>query len=467
MKKTIGIVITDGVGYRNFILSDFILEAKKNFQEVVIFSCIPTHVYDLNFDNVKIIELDIFEENYLNWLFRKTKEVAHLQLHKDKNFGIYDNLSFNSSKSKNIRGYSTRLIYAITNYLNSENWINRFYQLQCLSFKKKSTVKGYKKLFEKEKIDLLFFSHQRPIFIAPLVFQAKKLKIPTVSFIFSWDNIASKGRMAADFDYFLVWSDLMKKELMEFYPKITSESIEVVGTPQFEPYVLDRYYISKEEFFKKFNLDQTKKTICFSCGDITTSKNDELYIETIADFITSGSIESVNFIVRTSPAEDPIRFKAIADKYTTIIWNYPKWELTRNNHPELWSQRVPQKDDLIDLRALICYSDLNINMLSTMSLDFITFDKPIINTVFGSKDNGLYDDQRFLEYKHIKYLVESSATDIVKTKDELLKAIMSNLKNPEQKEIERKKLFFLEISKSLEETSRRILLTLTKIQKGS
>ena len=70
-----------------------------------------------------------------------------------------------------------------------------------------------------------------------------------------------------------------------------------------------------------------------------------------------------------------------------------------------------------------------------MSLDFITFDKPIINPVFGSKDNGLYDDQRFLEYKHIKYLVESSATDIVKTKDELLKAILSNLKNPKQKEI--------------------------------
>jgi hypothetical protein len=40
-------------------------------------------------------------------------------------------------------------------------------------------------------------------------------------------------------------------------------------------------------------------------------------------------------------------------------------------------------------------SDLNINMLSTMSLDFIQFDKPVINTVFGSATNGLYDDQRF------------------------------------------------------------------------
>ena len=39
--KKLGVVITDGVGYRNFILSDFIAEAKQCFEEVIIYSCLP------------------------------------------------------------------------------------------------------------------------------------------------------------------------------------------------------------------------------------------------------------------------------------------------------------------------------------------------------------------------------------------------------------------------------------------
>lgn len=35
--KNLGVVITDGVGFRNFILTDFIKEAKTNFDEVIIF----------------------------------------------------------------------------------------------------------------------------------------------------------------------------------------------------------------------------------------------------------------------------------------------------------------------------------------------------------------------------------------------------------------------------------------------
>ena len=89
--KNLGVVITDGVGFRNFILTNFIKELKANFDNVVIFSCLPKIVYDeLNLD-CEIIELEVFNENFENWFFRKTKEVAHLQLHKKNNFGITKN----------------------------------------------------------------------------------------------------------------------------------------------------------------------------------------------------------------------------------------------------------------------------------------------------------------------------------------------------------------------------------------
>ena len=45
MPKKLGIVITDGVGFRNFILSNFLMEAQATFTEVVIYSCLPKNVY--------------------------------------------------------------------------------------------------------------------------------------------------------------------------------------------------------------------------------------------------------------------------------------------------------------------------------------------------------------------------------------------------------------------------------------
>jgi hypothetical protein len=460
--KKLGIVITDGVGFRNFILSDFLSEAEQQFDEVVILSCLPASVYEGFLHKTKVIELAVFEEKFQTWFFRKAKEVAHLQLHKKDNFGITDNLNANRSKTKTSRGYATRFIFKWTSLFHSESNIQTYNKLQQQTFKNNPIVRDYKTLLEKEQFDMLFFTHQRPPFIAPLVYQAEQLRIKTTSFIFSWDNLASKGRMAANFNYYLVWSDLMKQELLHFYKKVKKQSIEVVGTPQFEPYVLERYKTLKKDFYLKFNLDSNKKTICFSCGDISTSKNDELYISTIADAIQKNKIQNVNLLVRTSPAEDPIRFESLVTKYPFIKWNYPKWHLARKGHQEEWSQRIPSKEDIIDLRSILEFSDLNVNMLSTMSLDFMQFDKPVINPVFGNNENKLYNDQRFLEYPHIKNVVNSNATRIVEDKQALIDAINLYLEYPETDAENRKQLIQMQIGKPLEGTSKRIATILRK-----
>ncbi|WP_418263866.1 hypothetical protein [Flavobacterium faecale] len=460
--KKLGIVITDGVGFRNFVLSDFLAEADKIFDEVVILSCLPKEVYSGFLSKNRVIELAVFEEKFPTWFFRKAKELAHLQKHKNNNFGIQDSLRINDTQSKTSRGYATRFLFKLTYGLHSEKWIQRFEALQQLSFKKHSITQQYKELVLKEKFDLLFFTHQRPPFIAPLVYQGKQLKIKTASFIFSWDNLASKGRMASDFDYYLVWSELMKSELLQFYSSIKASNIEVVGTPQFEPYVLERYKTTRAHFYSKFDVNSSQKTICFSCGDISTSKNDELYIETIATAIVEEKIKNVNFIVRTSPAEDPVRFSAFAEKFPFIKWNFPKWILSRQGHQEAWSQRIPTTEDIIDLRSLLEYSDININMLSTMSLDFMQFDKPVINTVFGHSKNGLYDDQRFLKYAHIMNVVDTKATKIVKNAEELITAINLYLDNSNLDSENRKQLVQLQLSKPLVGTGKRIAETLQK-----
>ena len=188
-------------------------------------------------------------------------------------------------------------------------------------------------------------------------------------------------------------------------------------------------------------------------------------IAAIAKAICTNKINiDTQLIVRTSPAEDDARFKEIRTQYPEIIWNVPQWILTRENHIESWSQRIPSQEDIIDLRSLLENVDLNINMCSTMSLDFMLFDKPVINTVFGNLENGLYNDQRFLNYDHFKKVVESGAVTIAKDETELIEQINNALQNPTAQSEQRKAMIKLQISKPLEGTSIRIATELANLE---
>lgn len=461
--RTLGVVITDGVGYRNFILSDFIVEAKQCFDEVIIYSCLPKTVYkNLNL-NCGIVELAVFEEKFHTWFFRKLKEIAHLQLHRSNNFGIRDNFNSNISKAKIPRGYATRFVYKMTQSLHSEKWILRFYKLQQKTLSSNEITKKYIQLLKEDAITMLFFTHQRPPFIAPLLYAAEKTEIKTGTFIFSWDNLASKSRMVGNFDYYLVWSNLMKKELLHFYTSVKENQVRVVGTPQFEPYVMDKYGYDKSHLINKFKINSNLPIILFTCND-ASSKNDPIYLELLAEFIKSSKlIKEVTVIVRTSPAEEPIRFKNIAEKYPFLFWNFPDWKITREGHQEAWTQRVPSVEDLNDLKSLLNHCDFNINVLSTITLDAFIFDKPVINPVFGNNQNILFNDQKFLEYAHLEKLVESNSTIIVKNETQFLEAINKLLSLQDNKKNEREKFLNLQISEPLKGTSKRIALTLMDI----
>lgn len=461
--KKLGIVITDGVGFRNFMLSNFMEEVSQQFDAVVIYSGLPKSAYQAKLpSNIVIKELEVFTESKLTWFFRKWKEVAHLQKHQSF-YGMKDNLVSGYPKNNSPRSLLVKGIYFFTRYIHSDASISVAEKWQFLSFFNHRITQSYLKLLKEDMPSHVFFTHQRPPFLAPFLVAAKQLKLPISTFIFSWDNLASKGRMLGTFDHFLVWSDLMMNELLYFYPRAKKENVKVVGTPQFEPYVMPKYETTKEDFCKKFQLNKQKQVICYSCADVSIGKNDPVVIKAIANAIRSKDIErEVQLLVRTSPAEDDARFKAIRSAFPEIRWNVPKWTLTRKNHAESWSQRVPNEEDLKDLRALLEYADLNVNMCSTMSLDFMLFDKPVINTVFGNENNGLYNDQRFLNYGHYKKVAESGAVTIAKNERELIAQINGALANPTQRTTQRKAMIALQISKDLKGTSKRIAEILRK-----
>lgn len=455
--KKLGIVITDGVGYRNFIMSNFMEEAVPQMDQIIIYSGLPASIYSIDqWPNVTVHELDVYHEGPISFIFRKWKEIAHMEKSKH-NFGMTDNNRTNYPKSNSLKNLIVKFFYIVSRVYSSNATILFAEKLQFLAFSKHKITRSYIELLKKDQPNLVFFTHQRPSYLAPFLYAAQRVKIPTCSFIFSWDNLASKGRMLGTFDYFLVWSQLMKDELIQFYPNTNPEGVKIVGTPQFEPYFLSQYQTDRASFLNRFQLDESKKIICFSCADKSIGGNDPLVIQMIAEAIRQEKLAvSAQLIVRTSPAEEPTRFEAIRKAYPEIKWNYPHWIQTRSNHDQMWSQRIPAVEDIFDLRAIIEHSDINVNMLSTMSLDFMLFGKPVINTVLGTETNGLYNDSRFLKYAHIKTVLDCQATQIARNETDLIAALNRYLSHPEYDAAAREKLIEIEVCKPIAGISKRI-----------
>jgi len=99
----------------------------------------------------------------------------------------------------------------------------------------------------KEKPDFIFCTNQRPSQAIAPILAAQDLGIPTATFIFSWDNLP-KATTLVETDYYFVWSEHMKKEVLMYCPYVPAEKILVTGTPQFESHFDSNLLQTKEAF---------------------------------------------------------------------------------------------------------------------------------------------------------------------------------------------------------------------------
>src|SRR5205085_1524578 len=87
-----------------------------------------------------------------------------------------------------------------------------------LGAQEKSTTQWIQ-FFKSRKPDIVFnTSHSHARNALPCVYAAGKLKIKTCTFLFSWDNLTSQGRVTPRYDYYLSWNNKIKEDFKRIYP---------------------------------------------------------------------------------------------------------------------------------------------------------------------------------------------------------------------------------------------------------
>lgn len=401
MKKNnkIFILLPDGVGLRNFAYSDFYsIGLQKDF-EIKYWNATPFNLSELGFKELKIKHS---KSHPLTEIYKNARKQIELNLFiKKTNDKVYDSYRFPFVYNTLKKGIKSFITKSVTFTHSTAVGLNRVRAKIKSNERKTLYYRQCLETLEKEKPVMVFCTNQRPMTaIAPLL-AAQDLGIPTATFIFSWDNLP-KATMVVETDYYYVWSDLMKDELLFYYPYVQKEQIFVTGTPQFEFHFDKSKILSKEDFFKQHSLDFEKKYICFSGDDITTSPDDPSYLEdaamAIRDLNKKG--HKLGLIFRRCPVDFSDRYDVVLAKYTDIIVPVdPLWKPLSS----FWNTILPTKEDDSLLSNLAEHCELVINLGSSMVFDFICHEKRCAYFRYNQKVQKDKNWDLFKCYKYVHF----------------------------------------------------------------
>ena len=453
------LVIPDGVGVRNFVLGSFLPRLSEVFRVDIVHAIpdgiLPQYLDTAPPERVRWHALGPYTEAPLAATLRYSLSYAQM------NWVGTNSMRFNATRP--IRGsWRTRAMHRAARIVGKAaafpGAIRQLEAAHCRAVARAPRRVADDRLLAECQPSILFCSHQRPPAIVPIVLAARRRGIPTATFIFSWDNLSSKGRIAAPFDHYLVWSAVMRDELIRYYPDVAPARVHVVGTPQFDPYQDRSLLLPRHEFFARIGADPSRPLICYSGGDTGNCPLDHHHVRLLLSMIRNGAIErQPQVVLRPSPADEGSRYDEVRRQFPELLYLPPAWIHSR---PGDWAHVFPLPHDVATLVNLVAHSDLNVNFGSTMTLDFAQHDKPVVTPAFDVGDTFAFGMPLYefcLQFEHYRPVAELGAARFARTPGQLARHINAYLADPSLDRNGRRKLVALHHDAQAGQSSARIV----------
>ncbi|NJB81745.1 CDP-glycerol glycerophosphotransferase family protein [Wenyingzhuangia aestuarii] len=462
MSKKVFVFFPDGVGLRNFAFTNFKNIGEQQGFNITYWNNTLFSIHDeLGYQEVKI-EKQLTHK--LTPLYLRARKRIELNI-SEKKFkdSVYPTYKFPLSFNGFTNVLKSSFVKVLIGLNNSEKGLHRI--RKKIDALERSTLKYKycKEQLEQHRPDLIFCTTQRASQSISALLAAKDLGIPVVTFVYSWDNVP-KAMQVVNTDYYCVWSDLMKKELLKYYPFVQENQVFVTGSPQFEPHFNKTLAQSRQEFCEQYNLDIHKKYICFSGDDETTSPLDQYYLEDLANVVRdlNKKGENLGIIYRKCPVDFTTRYNKVINENKDVIHVIdPIWKQVGAN----WNQILPTKEDFKLLYNVCEHSEFVTNVCSSTVFDFVAHNKPCIyyNYEQPQLKKGIRDIGQNYKYVHFRSMPSSNAAVFCTHKNELEIIVKSILNGTLSNVTEGKKWFEIVAGKTPSQSSEKIWEAIHKI----
>ncbi|MFV1981733.1 MAG: CDP-glycerol glycerophosphotransferase family protein [Rhodothermia bacterium] len=256
--------------------------------------------------------------------------------------------------------------------------------------------------------------------------------ILTVIQLLSWDNITSKGHFTVLGDRFVTWGPIMTDEIKEFY-NVDDSDIAEVGVPHFDAHMkaATPERIAAER--QRLGLPTDQPYIFFGMSSPFIAPTEIDIVEALADRTNADEFgPEMHLLVRPHPqnlygnmADHSWISRLDAMKGPRVVIDYPS--IIKGSLP--W---MMQEEDLFSLGNLLSGAAVTVNSGSTLSIDAMIHDRPVVLTAFdlGEELPWWQSASRGIKFTHNAKLVALKGLRVAGSFDELMTHLKAYIENP-------------------------------------
>lgn len=300
---------------------------------------------------------------------------------------------------------------------------------------------------------------------AKILHEAKSAGIDTVLHLLSWDNICCKGKFPVLPDRFIAWGDIMKEELQEYY-QIPEDKIYTCGVPHFDEHIQIKGSEAYKEVIEQMGLSSSRPYFFFAMSSPRFAPREIDIIEWLAMAVEANSFgDTMQLVVRPHPQN-------VQDFTAKKSWlgrlDHMESQRVKIDYPEMvessirWSMK---KSDMTRLSSIISGCSICLNSGSTISIDALMHDKPVILTSFDGEARLPYwnSARRLKDYTHLAKLIAEGGVLTVDSYQSMENSIISYLETPDQDLTQRKNALLRECFKNDGFSTQRVASALSTI----
>ena len=280
----------------------------------------------------------------------------------------------------------------------------------------------------------------------PLIRAGKQLGIPTVTFIASWDNVfkmerlrdrgfsgAEKGR-AKDWefpDYIAVWNKMNQAHVAEkFSDEIDPARIVITGPPRFDYFTHASRIPTKEQLFSYLGWPQAPESARLLHFATTELYPFEYIIRATRAAIDRTALpKDLLLYASVHPGGDMSRHQHYTKYGVHVKYSFGRRE--RSVVPEF--AYLPTTEEIYLLIALWRHAGVLVNQSSTVAIESMAADTPVINVTYG-RPLDWWRWRRSMVYRdfaqHYRYITEHGGTRLVSNPRQLVEQLRQYLADP-------------------------------------
>lgn len=268
----------------------------------------------------------------------------------------------------------------------------------------------------------LVVANVQPIGVVPFLAGARRLGLPVVAYVASWDHTVGKGVISPHCDLYLVQNRVMEEDLRRYHG-IPGERVVVTGWPQTDVFHRRRPRAEYEVLVREHGLDPARPLVLVMGNTPTNAPFEGRFVERLVAWWRREASDRFQLLFRPHPRDRDWR-----ERFGT------------GSGLEGIAVQAPSYTDLDALATLLQHGDAVVCNAGTILLDALVNDRPAVCVLY---DEGAPPGESWAAKnvvgKHYEELAASGAFYRAERFEEVVVGIQRALEQPDELAAERRR----------------------------